>query len=1245
MKRWMLMFLLLLFCSISIVKAEETPSLDLSQYEGKTGRFDTDPEEVAVHTEAGAEMIFAQAHIGMDSSLYYGGYCAAGRGDWDGDGNYFNDVYFNNIQGSPMNEWKPVNGKEMWSYSSGLEEYRHLWIYNAEVPWSPWRVTGDYGARQTVQIRNHYALRWIYAPQSTATLAYCIEMENDVSNSDSFQLKTAEASEYIQKYLIPKNNGKQWTLLQLAMHFAAQAESANGAANSLAGTWGRKWKIVSPYADELKNYLEVRGTKGNLIDWYVASNALMWEIVGGTRTITEGGLSAVLEESSRFRASLEGTPAAYCYDWMVKQLDDRLKLPSFVAKSGSEIGQEQTITLRWDDTERCYMAVVTDTNQAVPPDPLSKTGIWTEALESRGITITYLGNYQYKFCTDREQNMKEANVAYTKGGIFGQDVSGIYVIEANGKWQSAVVGAQTVVQNVEKYLRIQTIKQKRVSLKKETDSDAKYFSSLNLYSLKGAEYGIYSDAECTKQVEILTTDAEGRAISEKLYDVGTKIYVKEIKAPKGYLVNSEIMTCSISENANEIVVKEIPTDVPIDLRIRKYNAATQQFQENGFAGTEFTLNYYDNDTWDGEARWTGIFTTEENGTLKLIQGNLKSQTGEFTLRCVDGKIQFPIGSVTLRETKAPDGFSLSAVELKGEITQSGLGESAVFSLTEESLKQLKKMENDTYGYAEDPLIGSIRGLKQDPTREAVSGAVMGVYDISGRELQRTITDPEGKWQFQNLPYVYAGTRYYIKEIQAPEGYEINPRQYSFVLSEKTPHYDMEREPIIDERKAGSVEVYKEISGAVHEYENISLKGFSFQLTGKNYLGEERVYTAETNSEGIAVFADVSPGEYTLTEVGGGLDGFLYNSQNVLVTAGKKETIRFVNEVVTAHLKLIKQDAEYAERKLAGAIFEIYKIMEDGNEVLYSVMTDCGNGEYVVQDLTVGQYCVKEIQAPENYQLTSLSMNFQVTREDHGKEIEISGLASGNTLMEEPQRGTLEIRKVFEEYEQLAGSARSLQGIRFHVTGQTYDEVVTTDIEGRISLPGLRVGKYRIEEIPDGSMEAYVIPEAQEIEVTEYNTNEHPAVVRFENRFKRGKLVIIKHGATQENRISGAVFRLEIRDYGKEGEEVDEKGKSYAWIELMVQESDERGEVIFENLIAGQYRLTEIQAPKGYQLLMSPVEFSISGKEETLDKTMYIENRPVLQVPSTGGTGSGLYHVLGGGTLLMASKIRKRRRIL
>ena len=90
---------------------------------------------------------------------------------------------------------------------------------------------------------------------------------------------------------------------------------------------------------------------------------------------------------------------------------------------------------------------------------------------------------------------------------------------------------------------------------------------------------------------------------------------------------------------------------------------------------------------------------------------------------------------------------------------------------------------------------------------------------------------------------------------------------------------------------------------------------------------------------------------------------------------------------------------------------------------------------------------------------------------------------------------------------------------------------------------------------------------------------------------------------------GQYFVWRSRDYGRKGEEVDEDGKNYAWVELTVRKSDERGEAVFEDLIAGQYRLTEIQAPKGYQLLMSPVEFSISGKEETLDKTIYIENRP------------------------------------
>ena len=49
---------------------------------------------------------------------------------------------------------------------------------------------------------------------------------------------------------------------------------------------------------------------------------------------------------------------------------------------------------------------------------------------------------------------------------------------------------------------------------------------------------------------------------------------------------------------------------------------------------EFTLSYYDNgDAWNGEACWTGIFTTEENGTLKLTQENLKLKQGDYSEMC------------------------------------------------------------------------------------------------------------------------------------------------------------------------------------------------------------------------------------------------------------------------------------------------------------------------------------------------------------------------------------------------------------------------------------------------------------------------------------------------------------------------------------------------------------------------------------------------------------------------------------
>ena len=69
--------------------------------------------------------------------------------------------------------------------------------------------------------------------------------------------------------------------------------------------------------------------------------------------------------------------------------------------------------------------------------------------------------------------------------------------------------------------------------------------------ISGAEYGIYSDSKCTDLIEKLTVDNNGYATSSELllveYSNGNYVYhetyyVKEIKAPTGYNIDTNVYT-------------------------------------------------------------------------------------------------------------------------------------------------------------------------------------------------------------------------------------------------------------------------------------------------------------------------------------------------------------------------------------------------------------------------------------------------------------------------------------------------------------------------------------------------------------------------------------------------------------------------------------------------------------------------------------------------------------------------------
>ena len=87
------------------------------------------------------------------------------------------------------------------------------------------------------------------------------------------------------------------------------------------------------------------------------------------------------------------------------------------------------------------------------------------------------------------------------------------------------------------------------------------------YSLSGAEFGVYEDEKCTEQAKtkdgdkaILTTGADGKSNTIEI-EAGT-YYIKEIKAPKGFTLDSKAHTVEVDKDKTTTYsAQDIPTQV------------------------------------------------------------------------------------------------------------------------------------------------------------------------------------------------------------------------------------------------------------------------------------------------------------------------------------------------------------------------------------------------------------------------------------------------------------------------------------------------------------------------------------------------------------------------------------------------------------------------------------------------------------------------------------------------------------
>lgn len=279
--------------------------------------------------------------------------------------------------------------------------------------------------------------------------------------------------------------------------------------------------------------------------------------------------------------------------------------------------------------------------------------------------------------------------------------------------------------------------------------------------------------------------------------------------------------------------------------------------------------------------------------------------------------------------------------------------------------------------------GSVKINKHDSFSDTSSldigfnGGIYGIYKTDIDQLVDTCTlDESGYCMIDNLQL----TDYYVKEISAPEGYQLSDEKYYISLQT----YD----------KDVSVDVYdsvikKEISIDKYYGNKITNKYYQegdaiFNLYDNN---DKLINTYRTNSEGNITIS-LPYGEYILKQIKTKEGYEKTNDIHIKVSDSiNKHYVIYDNEILNyGSLEIIKKGDDY--KLLDGVVFEIYAaediVSKDGtilikkDQLIDKVKTI--NGYIKYDKLLYGRYYLKEIKTNDEYELDSQKKYFIINKD-------------------------------------------------------------------------------------------------------------------------------------------------------------------------------------------------------------------------------------------------------------------------
>ena len=776
-------------------------------------------------------------------------------------------------------------------------------------------------------------------------------------------------------------------------------------------------------------------------------------------------------------------------------------------------------------------------------------------------------------------------------------------------------------------------------------------------ALAGAEFNVIRVATGAV-VGKLTTNAKGEASIGGL--LNTAYQLVETKAPEGYELDATPIDVkaedfgttktALKTVTNKKIVKEpTPTSAVIELD----KALTGRDLVDG----EFSFELYEGanklqtvTNKSGKVTFESISYTEEGEhtyTVKEVKGDnatIAYDTAEKQVtvkvtrdgNALKAEVVYP-ESKTFTNAFTPNATT-ATIELTKELTGRDLvdgefsfelyeGANKLQTVTNKSGKvtfdAISYTEVDEHTYTVKEVKGTTPGITYDTAEKQVTVQVTK----DGDNLKATVVYPESK-VFANTYSAPSPAKAQISASKILEGRDLKDGEFSFNLLDEAGEVLQTKQNVAD----GSV-AFDEISYSQED------AGKTFHYTIKEVIPQSQEKGMTYDQASIEVTVTVTKDDASNTIKATVAYGAKTSFTNTFVTSEIPPTPPVVEkpEAKLYTIQLHKVNGE--GRALAGAVFGLFEA--DGSTPVanpYSegqaTATSDANGLVSFVGFEAKDYVVKELTAPEGYQLSTASIAVSATElsaatnlvVDKGNVVNqpFTEIPPTPPVVEKPELTlySIQLHKVNNEGQVLAGAVFGL----FEADGVTpvanpYGEgqaTATSDANGLVTFTGLEAKDYVVKEItaPEGyqlSEEAITVSSSQLIASTDQVLDQGKVVNKPFTAIPPTPPVVEKpelklytiqlHKVNPFYRsLAGAVFGL------FEADGVTPVANPYGEGQATAT-SDANGLVSFVGFEAKDYVVKELTAPAGYQL--SNVSITVSAAELTAATDLVVDKGNIV----------------------------------